>query len=46
MTQQEFIKILDSKGYSYEIKGFDIIINNQGFIDLKIIKNPSKRSSV
>jgi hypothetical protein len=34
MTQEEFIDILDRKGYSYEIEGDKIIVTNEGTVYL------------
>ena len=34
MTQEEFIKVLDEKGYSYEIEGDKIIVTNEGTVYL------------
>ena len=35
MTQEEFIKVLDEKGYSYEIEGDKIVVNHKRFVDLR-----------
>ena len=34
MTREEFIKILDKKGYSYEIEGDKIVVTEDGDVDL------------
>jgi hypothetical protein len=34
MTQEEFISILDEKGYSYEIEGDRIVVTHGGVVDL------------
>ena len=34
MTREEFIQILDEKGYSYEIEGDKIIVTHEGHVDL------------
>ena len=34
MTQEEFIAILDEKGYSYEIEGDKIIVTHKGEVKL------------
>jgi hypothetical protein len=34
MTQEEFISILDEKGYSYKIEGDRIIVNRKGYVSL------------
>jgi hypothetical protein len=35
MTQEEFIKILDKKGYSYKIEGDRIVVTYEGNVDLE-----------
>ena len=37
MTQEEFIKILDKKGYSYEIEGDKIIVTQDGWFNLRYL---------
>ena len=37
MTQEEFIKVLDEKGYSYKIKGDSIVVTHKGEVDLNYI---------
>ena len=37
MTREEFIKVLDDKGYSYEMKGGKIVVTRRGVIDLNYI---------
>jgi len=32
MTREEFISILEEKGYSYRIEGERIIVDNEGFV--------------
>jgi len=34
MTQKEFIKVLDKKGYSYKMEGDRIIVTHGGIVDL------------
>ena len=34
MTQEEFIKQLDEKGYSYEIEGDKVVVTHKGDVDL------------
>ena len=34
MTREEFIEILDEKGYSYEIEGDQIIVTDEGHVNL------------
>ena len=34
MTQEEFIKILDKKGYSYEIEGDKIVVTHKDYVSL------------
>ena len=34
MTQEEFIEVLDKKGYSYEIEGDKIVVTDKGGVDL------------
>jgi len=34
MTQKEFIKVLDKKGYSYEIEGDNIVVLERGSVSL------------
>ena len=42
MTQEEFIQILDEKGYSYEIEGDNIVVTNGdsffGNVDLHTVR--------
>jgi hypothetical protein len=35
MTREEFINVLDAKGYSYKIEGDKIIVNRKGVINLR-----------
>ena len=35
MTREEFIKVLDESGYSYEIEGDLIIVTHNGYVDLR-----------
>ena len=35
MTQEEFISILDKKGYSYKIEGDRIVVTYEGNVDLE-----------
>jgi len=35
MTREAFIKILDDKGYSYEIEGDKIVVTENGHVDLR-----------
>ena len=35
MTQEEFIKVLDKKRYSYEIEGDKIVVTHGGFVYLE-----------
>ncbi len=37
MTQEEFIKVLDKKGYSYDIEGDKIIVNRKGGVGLGML---------
>ena len=37
MTREEFIKVLDESGYSYEIKGDRIIVTHNGHVDLSAL---------
>ena len=37
MTREEFIKVLDEKGYSYKIKGDKIVVTHKGYVNLKSI---------
>ena len=37
MTQEEFIKILKRKKYSYEIEGDKIIVTHKGSVHLKLL---------
>ena len=37
MTQEEFIKVLDKKRYSYKIEGDKIIVNRKGDVDLRAL---------
>jgi hypothetical protein len=37
MKQEEFIKILDKKGYSYEIEGDKIIVTQDGWFNLRYL---------
>jgi hypothetical protein len=39
MTQKEFIKVLDKKGYSYEIEGDRIVVTHEGDVDLGSLKS-------
>ena len=36
MTQKEFIKVLDEKGYSYEIEGAKIIVTGDGDVNVRL----------
>ena len=38
MTREEFIKVLDEKGYSYNIKEDKIIVTNSGTVNLDSLK--------
>ena len=38
MTQEEFIKLLRTKGYSYEIEGDKILVTSQGSVDLRSLE--------
>ena len=33
MTQEEFIEVLDEKGYSYKIEGDKIIVTQEGYLN-------------
>ena len=35
MTREAFIKVLDDKGYSYEIEGNKVIVTHKGNVDLR-----------
>jgi hypothetical protein len=37
MTQKEFIKILDERGYSYEIEGDKVVVKNKGNVWLRYL---------
>jgi hypothetical protein len=39
MKQEQFIKRLDTRGYSYEIEGDKIIVTHKGYVDLKTLKS-------
>ena len=41
MTREEFIKVLDKKGYSYKIKGDKIVVTYKGSVDLKSLTSLS-----
>ena len=34
MTQEEFIKVLDKKGYSYKMSGDKIVVTHEGYVNL------------
>jgi hypothetical protein len=34
MTQEEFIGVLDEKGYSYKIEGDKLVVTRKGYVDL------------
>ncbi len=38
MTQEEFIEVLDNKGYSYEIEGDKIVVSYQWTVNLESLK--------
>jgi hypothetical protein len=38
MTREEFIKILEEKGYSYKIEGDKIVVTHKNEVDLRILK--------
>ena len=38
MTREEFIQILNDKGYSYEIEGDKIVVTHEGSVDLESLK--------
>ena len=37
MTNEEFIEVLDEKGYSYKIKGDSIVVTHKGEVNLESI---------
>jgi hypothetical protein len=37
MTREEFIEILEEKGYSYKIEGDKIVINHKRWVDLRLL---------
>ncbi len=39
MTQEEFIKVLEEEGYSYEIEGDNIVVLERGGVDLDSLKS-------
>jgi len=41
MTKEEFIEVLDEKGYSYEIEGDKIIVTEEGNVSLKSLTSIS-----
>jgi len=38
MTREEFIKVLDEKGYSYEIEGDKLVVTYKGDVDLESLQ--------
>jgi len=38
MTREEFIKVLEGKGYSYEIVGEELIVTYKGHVDLNSLE--------
>ena len=39
MTQEEFIKELEHRGYSYEMEGEEILVTHQSRVDLSFLKS-------
>ena len=39
MTQEEFIKELEDRGYSYEMEGEEILVTHQSRVDLSFLKS-------
>ena len=39
MTQDEFIKVLKKKGYSYELEGDNIVVTHEGDVNLESLKS-------
>jgi hypothetical protein len=39
MTQEEFIKVLEEEGYSYEIEGDKLVVTHRGDVDLESLKS-------